>query len=127
MVGGSLLGVCVPVFFLAYVLKAVFAGSLELFPSSGRQSELIDATRVTGMFVVDGLLTREWDAAGDALAHLILPAIALASIPFAIIVRITRASVLEVLGEDYVRTAEAKGLTERTVRGRHVCAMRCYR
>jgi peptide/nickel transport system permease protein len=65
-------------------------------------------------------MTQEWDAAWDALVHLILPATAVASIPFAIIVRMTRASVLEVLGEDYVRTAEAKGLTARVIRGRHV-------
>jgi len=119
-VAGSLVGVCVPVFFLAYVLKAIFAENLHLFPSSGRQDPTIDATRVTNFFVLDGLLTREWDAAADALWHLVLPGLALASIPLAIIVRITRASVLEVLGEDYIRTAEAKGLTERMVRNRHV-------
>ncbi|MEQ4305253.1 ABC transporter permease [Plantactinospora sp. B6F1] len=119
-VGGSLIGVCIPVFFLAYVLKAIFAENLHLFPASGRQDPTIDATRVTNFFVLDGLLTREWDAAADALWHLVLPGLALASIPLAIIVRITRASVLEVLSEDFVRTAEAKGLTERVVRRRHV-------
>jgi peptide/nickel transport system permease protein len=119
-VGGSLIGVCVPIFFLAYVLKQIFAVKLGLFPTSGRQDVTLDATRVTGFFVLDGLITREWDAATDALMHLILPGLALASIPFAIIVRITRASVLEVLQEDYVRTAESKGLTERVVRGRHI-------
>jgi peptide/nickel transport system permease protein len=119
-VGGSLLFVCVPIFFLAYVFKAIFAENLGWFPSSGRQDATIDATRVTNFFVLDGLITREWDAAADALVHLVLPGLALASIPLAIIVRITRASVLEVLGEDFVRTAEAKGLTERTVRRRHV-------
>ena len=87
---------------------------------SGRQSTGLDATRVTGFFVLDGLLTREWDAAWDAFLHLVLPAVALATIPFAVIFRITRASVLEVLDEDYVRTAEAKGLTARVIRGRHV-------
>ena len=119
-VGGSLIGICVPVFFLAYVLKAIFSENLHMFPSSGRQDPTLGATRITNFFVLDGLMTREWDAALDALWHLILPGIALASIPLAIIVRITRASVLEVLSEDYVRTAESKGLTERTVRGRHV-------
>jgi peptide/nickel transport system permease protein len=119
-VGGSLIGVCIPIFFLAYVLKAIFAENLTWFPSSGRQDATIDATRITKFFVLDGLLTREWDAAADALWHLVLPGLALASIPLAIIVRITRASVLEVLGEDFVRTAEAKGLTERVVRRRHV-------
>ena len=119
-VGGSLIGICIPVFFLGYVLKAIFSENLHWFPSSGRQDPTLEATRVTNFFVLDGLMTREWDAAADALWHLVLPAIALASIPLAIIVRITRASVLEVLNEDFVRTAEAKGLTEQTVRRRHV-------
>ena len=116
----SLVGVAVPVFFLAFLLKYFFAVEWNLLPVSGRQSTGLDATRVTGMFVLDGILTREWDASWDALKHLILPAVALASIPFAVIFRITRASVLDVLDEDYVRTAEAKGLTARVVRGRHV-------
>ena len=65
---------------------------------------------MTNFFVLDGLLTREFDCSADALRHLVLPAIALATIPFAVIFRISRASVLDVLDEDYVRTAEAKGL-----------------
>ena len=117
---GSLVGVAVPVFFLAFLLKYVFAIKLGWLPVSGRQSSGIDATRVTGFFVLDGLLTREWDAAWDAVKHLILPAVALATIPFAVIFRITRASVLDVLDADYVRTAESKGLTNRVIRGRHI-------
>ena len=117
---GSLIGVAVPVFFLAFMLKYWFAIKLHWLPVSGRQDPSLDATRVTGFFVLDGILTREWDSAWDALKHLILPALALATIPFAVIFRITRASVLEVLDEDYVRTAESKGLTSRTIRGRHV-------
>ncbi len=66
------------------------------------------------------MLTREWDAAWDAFLHLILPAVALSTIPFAVIFRITRASVLDTLDADFVRTAEAKGLTARVIRGRHV-------
>ena len=116
----SLIGVAIPVFFLAFLLKYVFAIELHWFPVSGRQDPSLDATRVTGFFLLDGLITREYDAAWDALRHLVLPAIALATIPFAVIFRITRASVLEVLDEDYVRTAEAKGLTTRTIRSRHV-------
>lgn len=116
----SLVGVAVPVFFLAFVLRDVFAVNLGWLPASGRSSVGINSTDVTGLFVLDGLLTREWDAAWDALKHLILPAIALASIPFAVIFRITRASVLDVLDEDYVRTARAKGLTSQVVRVRHV-------
>jgi peptide/nickel transport system permease protein len=119
-VGGALLGICIPIFFLAYILKQIFAVELGWFPTTGRQDVTLDATRVTGFFVLDGLLTREWDAAADALWHLALPGLALASIPLAAIVRMTRASVLEVLGEDYVRTAEAKGLTEAVVRRRHI-------
>jgi peptide/nickel transport system permease protein len=119
-VGASLLGICIPVFFLAVLLKVVFALQLHLLPTQGRLTAGLDHTRVTGFYVLDGLMTREWDVLSDALLHLVLPAVALSSIPLAIIVRITRASVLEVLGEDYVRTAEAKGLTERIVRRRHV-------
>ncbi len=116
----SLVGVAVPVFFTAFLLKYFFAVQWQLLPVSGRQSTDIDATNVTGFFVLDGILTREWDAAWDSFVHLILPGIALATIPFAVIFRITRASVLDVMNEDYVRTAEAKGLTQRTIRGRHV-------
>ena len=116
----SLVGVAVPVFFTAFLLKYFFAVEWNVLPVSGRQSTGIDATRVTGLFVLDGVLTREWDAAWDALKHLILPALALATIPFAVIFRITRASVLDVLDEDYVRTAEAKGLTVKVIRARHV-------
>lgn len=119
-VSGSLIGICIPVFFLAFILKAIFAVQLNWFPSFGRQSTGINATEVTGFYVLDGLLTGEFDASWDALTHLVLPALALASIPLAIITRMTRASVLEVLGEDYVRTAESKGLRRGTVRMRHV-------
>ncbi|MFE9939536.1 ABC transporter permease [Streptomyces hirsutus] len=119
-VSGSLIGICIPVFFLALILKSVFAVQLGIFPVSGRQETGIDATSVTGFAVLDGILTGELDAAGNALHHLILPSIALASIPLAVIVRMTRASVLEVQDEDYVRTAEAKGLKRSVVRGRHV-------
>jgi peptide/nickel transport system permease protein len=116
----SLVGVAVPVFFTAFLLKYFFAVEWNLLPVSGRQSTGLDATRVTGMFVLDGILTREWDASWDALKHLILPAVALSTIPFAVVFRITRASVLDVLDEDYVRTAEAKGLTAKVIRSRHV-------
>ena len=115
----SLIGVAVPVFFLAFLLKYWFAIEQPIFPVSGRQDS-IGCTRVTGFFVLDGLLTREFDCSTSALKHLVLPSIALATIPFAVIFRITRASVLDVLDEDYVRTAEAKGLTHRVIRGRHI-------
>jgi peptide/nickel transport system permease protein len=117
---GTLLGVAVPVFFLGYLLKAVFAVDLGWFPPSGRQAVDVDATHVTGFAVLDGLLTREWDASWDALLHLVLPAVTLGTIPLAVIVRITRASVLDVLGSDFVRTANSKGLAPGTIRSRHV-------
>ncbi len=116
----SLVGVAVPVFFLAFMLKYWFAVEWGVLPVSGRQTVGLDATHVTGFFVLDGLITREFDAAWDSFKHLILPAVALSTIPFAVIFRITRAAVLDVLDEDYVRTAEAKGLTNRVIRGRHV-------
>ena len=117
---GSLLGVAIPVFFLAYLLRLLFAVELGWLPGSGRQDVRAEATRITNFYVLDGLLTREWDASWDALLHLVLPGIALGTIPLAIIVRITRASVLDVVNEDYVRTANAKGLAAQTVRRRHV-------
>jgi peptide/nickel transport system permease protein len=116
----SLLGVTIPVFFLAFILKYVFAVELGWFPPDGRQDPRIDATDVTGFAVLDGLLTGEFDASGDALMHLVLPGIALGTIPLAIIARITRASVLEVTGADYVRTARAKGLSSGLIRDRFV-------
>jgi peptide/nickel transport system permease protein len=114
----SLLGVTIPVFFLAFLLKYAFAVQLGWFPSAGRIDPTIIATHPTGFYVLDGLLTREWDASWDALRHLVLPAIALGSIPLAIIARITRASVIEVQNADYVRTARAKGLRPPRLRRR---------
>ncbi|MFE7631301.1 ABC transporter permease [Kocuria sp. NPDC057446] len=116
----SLLGVTVPVFFLAFILKWLLAIQIPLFPADGRQDPRIDATHHTNFFVLDGVLTGEWDAAWDAFLHLILPGVALGTIPLAIIVRITRASVLEVQSADYVRTARAKGLTRGLIRGRYI-------
>jgi peptide/nickel transport system permease protein len=117
---GSLIGVTIPVFFLGFILKYVFAVQLGWLPASGRQDARLFTDHPTGFYVLDGLLVGRPDAAWDAFLHLILPAVALATIPLAIIARITRAAVLDVLGEDYVRTAEAKGLTRRTVSRRHV-------
>jgi peptide/nickel transport system permease protein len=119
-VGGSLLGICTPVFFLAFILKVVFAERLGMFPSAFRLSPGLTRTDLSGFVVLDGLRTGEFDVVWDALLHLVLPGVALASIPLAVIVRMTRASVLEVVGEDYVRTANAKGLHRNTVRTRHV-------
>jgi peptide/nickel transport system permease protein len=119
-VSGSLIGICIPVFFLAAMLKVVFAQNLGWLPTAFRLSPGTAYTEITGLRVLDGIVTGELDVAWDALLHLVLPAVALASIPLAVITRITRASVLEVVGEDYVRTADAKGLKPAVIRGRHV-------
>jgi peptide/nickel transport system permease protein len=118
--GASLIGISIPVFFLAILLKYVFAVKLGWLPTIGRQDVLISAEHPTGFYVLDGILTLNFEAAWDAFLHLILPAIALGSIPLAIVARITRASVLDVQNEDYVRTARAKGLAPRIVDSRHV-------
>ncbi len=116
----SLLGVTIPVFFLGFILKYVFAVQLAWLPASGRQDPRLFTEHPTGFYVLDGFLVGRPDVAWDAFLHLILPAVALATIPLAIIARITRASVLDVVNEDYVRTADAKGLARRTITGRHV-------
>ena len=116
----SLIGVSIPIFFLAIVLKWIFSVELGWLPSIGRQDVLIEAEHPTNFYILDGIVTRNWEATWDAIQHLILPAIALGSIPLAIIARITRASVLDVQNEDYVRTARAKGISGRAVDSRHV-------
>lgn len=121
-VTGSLIGVTIPVFFLGFILRYVFAVRLGWLPATGRQDTraFIGIEHPTNFYVLDGLLIGRPDASWDALLHLVLPGIALGTIPLAIITRITRASVLDVVHEDYVRTAEAKGLTTRTITRRHV-------
>ncbi len=116
----SLIGISTPVFFLALMLKYVFAVRLGWLPSIGRANILSEAEHPTGFYVLDAIITRNWEALADALKHLILPAIALGSIPLAIVARITRASVLDVQNEDYVRTARAKGMSPGVVDRRHV-------
>ena len=116
----SLLGVSIPVFFLAILLKYIFAVKLGLLPTVGRISALIDLEHPTNFYLLDALLAGDFNAFWDAFKHLLLPAIALGSIPLAIIARITRAAVLDVQNEDYVRTARAKGLSPRVVDERHI-------
>jgi len=116
----SLIGVSIPVFFLAILLKYVFAVRLGWLPSVGRIDVTSEVEHPTNFYVVDAIITRDWATLKDVLRHLVLPAIALGSIPLAIITRITRAAVLDVQNEDYVRTARAKGLPPQTVDRRHV-------
>ena len=117
---GSLVGIAIPVFALGYLLKYVFAVRLGWLPGTGRESPTSLADHPTGFYLLDGLLTGDPGASWDALKHLVMPAIALGTIPLAFITRITRAAVLEVSNEDYVRTAEAKGLQRSVISRRHV-------
>ena len=117
---GSLIGISIPIFVLAIILKYFFSVRWQLLPSVGREDILSDAKHPTNFYILDAIITRDWNALWDTIQHLILPAIALGSIPLAVIMRITRASVLDVQNEDYVRTARAKGLPPRTVDRRHV-------
>jgi peptide/nickel transport system permease protein len=118
---GALVGISIPIFFLGLMLKWAFSNQIPILPDSGR-IDLIEYNipRVTNLMTVDALLAGQFGGFVDALRHLILPGIALGTIPLAIIMRITRASVIEVLNEDYVRTANAKGLPGSVVDGRHV-------
>jgi peptide/nickel transport system permease protein len=116
----SLLGISIPIFFLAIILKYVFAVRLGWLPSVGRISVLIDIPHPTNFYTLDALLAGDLNAFWDVIKHLILPAIALGSIPLAITARITRAAVLDVQNEDYIRTARAKGVKPGIVDRRHI-------
>jgi peptide/nickel transport system permease protein len=116
----SLIGISIPVFFLAILLKYVFAVKLGWLPTVGRIDARTDLEHPTNFYTLDALLAGDLQAFWDVIKHLILPAIALGSIPLAITARITRASVLDVQNEDYVRTARAKGLPPRIVDQRHI-------
>jgi peptide/nickel transport system permease protein len=116
---GALVGVSMPIFWLALILLWLFGLKLGLFPTTGRLDPNVNLHTITNLYVVDSILTGNFPALVDALHHLALPAFALATIPTAFIARITRSAMLDVLGEDYVRTARAKGLLERRVVVRH--------
>ena len=117
---GSLIGISIPIFFLGLILKWIFAVKLGWLPSIGRESILSEAKHPTNFYVLDAVIQGQWSQLIDVLKHLLLPAIALGSIPLAVVARITRAAVLDVQNEDYVRTARAKGLAPRIVDSRHV-------
>jgi peptide/nickel transport system permease protein len=116
----SLIGISIPVFFLAIILKYIFAVKLGWLPTVGRSSATLSLEHPTNFYILDSILTLNWEAFVDSVKHLILPAIALGSIPLAIVARITRASVLDVQNEDYIRTARAKGVGPRAVDRHHI-------
>jgi peptide/nickel transport system permease protein len=108
---GALVGVSMPIFWLGLVLMLIFSLNLGWFPMSGRLSVGIDLDPITNFYILDALLTKNWPAFKDALWHIILPAFTLSTIPMAIVARMTRSSMLEVLRQDYIKTARAKGLS----------------
>jgi peptide/nickel transport system permease protein len=115
----ALIGVSMPVFWLGLMEQWYFAQTLDILPSGGRTDARLFFEPITNFYVIDALLMGDTELLSDVVNHLILPAIALGTIPMAIIARMTRSSVLEVMRSDYVRTARAKGLSEFLVIYKH--------
>jgi dipeptide transport system permease protein len=119
VMGISLAGYSMPIFWWGLLLILLFSVQLGWTPVSGRISVQYFVEPVTGFLLIDTLLSDEKGAFGSALAHLVLPTIVLGTVPLAVIARMTRSAMLEVLGEDYIRTARAKGLPPGRVIGLH--------
>ncbi|MBU2105468.1 MAG: ABC transporter permease subunit [Alphaproteobacteria bacterium] len=119
IMGTALVGYSMPIFWWGLLLIIFFSGILQWTPVSGRISLLYFFPPVTGFMLIDSLLSGQAGAFKSAVSHLILPTIVLGTIPLAVIARQTRSAMLEVLGEDYVRTARAKGLAPFRVVGIH--------
>lgn len=115
----ALIGVSMPIFWLGLMFIWLFAVELGWFPPSSRIGVGIDFTQITNLYVLDSILQLNFKALADVLHHLVLPAVALGTIPMAIIARMTRSSMLEVLKKDYIRTAYAKGLKRNIVILKH--------
>lgn len=115
----ALTGVSMPIFWLAMVFVVIFTVNLGLLPFPGRVGNDVSFTSYTGVYTIDTLITLNFPAFWDVLKHLILPAVALGTIPMAVVTRMTRSSMLEVMNEDYVRTARAKGVAPWRVVFRH--------
>ena len=116
---GALTGVSMPIFWLGLMLAWFFGVRLRVLPTGFRLESGTTFVSWTNFVMLDATLQGDWSALADALRHLVLPALALATIPLAIIARMTRASMLDVLSREYIRTAEAKGLSRRAVILRH--------
>ncbi|HSK38910.1 MAG TPA: ABC transporter permease subunit [Arenibaculum sp.] len=119
VMGVSLTGYSMPIFWWALLMILLFSVTLGWTPVSGRLSVMYWVEPVTGFMLIDTLLSDEPEAFWSALQHLVLPTVVLGTIPLAVIARMTRSSMLEVLGEDYIRTARAKGLPASRVIGLH--------
>ena len=118
-VGAALVGISVPAFWLGLVLMLLFGVALRWLPTSGRLDPSMSVPAVTGFMLVDTLLARDGAAFRSAVAHLLLPAVTLGAEPAAVLARVVRSSMLEVLGAEYVRVARAKGVSEWRVVLRH--------
>lgn len=116
---GALTGVSMPIFWLGLVMMLIFSVNLGWMPISGRLSVSTDLQVITNFYVIDSILTKDWVAFKDSVWHLIMPAVTLSTIPTAIIARMTRSSMLEVLRQDYIKTAKAKGLSKFKVVYKH--------
>ena len=116
----TLFGVSMPIFWLGLMLLVLFAAGLGWLPVGGLMPVGLDPPRLTGMSVVDSLLSGDLTLIGTSLRHMLLPAVTLASVPLALIARITRAEVMSAATADHVRTARAKGLGDARVVLRHV-------
>jgi peptide/nickel transport system permease protein len=117
--GVALFGVSMPVFWLGIMLMMIFGVFLKWLPIGGRIDTLIPFQRVTGLYLLDSLIGWNGPALVSSLRYLIMPSVALATIPMATIARVTRSSMLEVLRQDFIRTERAKGLSERSVIYKH--------
>jgi peptide/nickel transport system permease protein len=106
----ALIGISIPVFWLGLMEQWLFSLELGWLPSTGRENVRDPVEAITNLYLIDTLLNGRWDQFGEVVRHLILPSVTLATIPMAIIARITRSSMLEVMRSDYIRTARAKGM-----------------
>jgi peptide/nickel transport system permease protein len=116
----GLFGISMPSFWLAIMLILLLAGILNILPTAGRSTYGIAGPEQTGFYILDSILQRNWRAVWDGLTHIFLPALALGVNMLGILMRVTRSSILEVMSEDYVQTARAKGLRENKIVWRHV-------
>ncbi len=116
----GLFGISMPSFWLAIMLILFLAGVLNILPTSGRSTYGIAGPEQTGFYIFDSMTQKNWNAVWDALTHIFMPALALGVNMLGILMRVTRSSVLEVMNEEYVVTARAKGLKEKNVVWRHV-------
>ena len=115
----ALTGVRMPIFWLGLIFMLIFSLNLGWLPISGRLSIDVEIEAITNFYILDATLTRNWLALKDSLWHIIMPAVTLATIPTAIVARMTRSAMLDVLRQDYIKTAKAKGLSQFQVIYKH--------